>query len=330
MQNTEQSILITGANSGLGFEAAAQLAAVGYGRIVLATRTRAKGDDARRRLVERVGRDPYEVLVVDVSDDAVVRAAVATLAERGGRLGALLLNAGLMSGDDVRRSGAGVELTVAASVTGHHVLATGLLEAGLLADGARIVVAGSEAARGDMPMMGLLDLGDFAAAHAGGDLAEAVRVIAKAQPPYAYKPMTHYAMTKAMLAWWGAALARRLPEGAALFVVSPGSAPATSVSRHQGWVMRKVMAPIMGSWLGQKMGMGMTVATAAGRYVDALGFDAERSGRFYASAPGKVVGPLVHQTQPHLLDRDSQEATWAAVASLTGADLRSLRLASGG
>ena len=40
MTDTKQvkSALVTGANSGLGFEAAAQLAEAGYGRVILADR----------------------------------------------------------------------------------------------------------------------------------------------------------------------------------------------------------------------------------------------------------------------------------------------------
>ena len=54
--------LVTGANTGLGFEAAAQLAEAGYGRVILACRTLDKASDARTRLVERTGKDVFDVL----------------------------------------------------------------------------------------------------------------------------------------------------------------------------------------------------------------------------------------------------------------------------
>ncbi len=45
--NASKSALVTGSNSGLGFEAASQFAELGYGRVILATRTLAKAETAR-------------------------------------------------------------------------------------------------------------------------------------------------------------------------------------------------------------------------------------------------------------------------------------------
>jgi len=56
MQNNQmKSALVTGANSGLGFEAAAQLAEQGYGRVILACRTLEKAETAKQALAARVG-----------------------------------------------------------------------------------------------------------------------------------------------------------------------------------------------------------------------------------------------------------------------------------
>ena len=320
-----KTMLVTGANSGLGFEASAQLAEEGAARVILGVRSQAKGEDARARLVQRVGRDPFEVLVVDLASPHTLREAVSELHRRGGALDGLVLNAGLMSGEEIQRVEGGIERTVAASLSGHHSLVVGLLESGLLADEARLVVAGSEAARGDLPMMGLLDLRAFAAQNTGGQLVPALEMLARAEAPYVYAQMPHYANTKLLLAWWVSALARRLPVGMAAFTVSPGSVPDTSVSRHQGWLMRSVFVPLSTSWLGQKLGMGATVGSGARRYLDGLALPRAESGRFYASAPGKVVGPMVRQELDHLLDEELSEATWAALAELTGAELSPVR-----
>ena len=51
----ESSALVTGANSGLGFEAAAQLAELGYGSVTLACRTQDKADAAATALRARTG-----------------------------------------------------------------------------------------------------------------------------------------------------------------------------------------------------------------------------------------------------------------------------------
>ena len=60
----QRSALITGANSGLGYEAARQLAELGYGTVVLACRTETKGDEARAALVASTGVDPFSVVAL--------------------------------------------------------------------------------------------------------------------------------------------------------------------------------------------------------------------------------------------------------------------------
>ena len=66
-QYSDKAVLVTGANSGLGYEAAAQLAQARFGRVILACRTLAKAEGAKQTLAECVGSDPFDVLAVDVS-----------------------------------------------------------------------------------------------------------------------------------------------------------------------------------------------------------------------------------------------------------------------
>jgi NAD(P)-dependent dehydrogenase (short-subunit alcohol dehydrogenase family) len=53
MKNNEKTALVTGANSGIGFETVQQLAKAGYGNIILATRTLEKADDTAKLLREK-------------------------------------------------------------------------------------------------------------------------------------------------------------------------------------------------------------------------------------------------------------------------------------
>ena len=68
-------------------------------------------------------------------------------------------------------------------------------------------------------------------------------------------------------------------------------------------------------------GMNQTPETAAGRYIQASKFGTDVSGQFFASAKGKFSGPMEVQRQPHLHDRDSQEAAWQAVVKVSSVDL---------
>ena len=99
----DKTALVTGANSGLGFEAAAQLAEAGYSRVILACRTLEKAEAAREALAERVGSDPFETIAVDVSSIASAQAASDELVERGTSIDTLLLNAGMVSGEDIEQ-----------------------------------------------------------------------------------------------------------------------------------------------------------------------------------------------------------------------------------
>ena len=94
MDHSSHTALVTGANAGLGFEASAQLAEAGYGRVILACRTLEKAEAAKRALAARVGSDPFETLAVDVSSIESAKAASDELVRRGHSIDALLLNAG--------------------------------------------------------------------------------------------------------------------------------------------------------------------------------------------------------------------------------------------
>ena len=85
----------------------------------------------------------------------------------------------------------------------------------------------------------------------------------------------------------------------------------------------------MGSWFGQAVGMGAPVSKAAERYIDAFDYGADKSGYFFASAPGKMVGDVVQQVQPHVLDEANHEAAWSAVVQLSGTDFPQRSVAAG-
>ena len=319
----DTTILITGANSGLGFEAAGQLAeTAAYGRIILACRTLEKAEAARRELVERVGSDPYDVLAIDVASIQSSEAAAATLIEQARPIDALLLNAGMVSGDKMQMSDDGIELAFASSVIGHHLLTVRLLEAGLLSDQARIVLAGSEAANGDTPRMFGIKLYDFATGSPqtfGADLPEAMRNFATGARPETFVGMDYYATTKVFSSWWSAALARQYGDRLSAFTVSPGANMKTNAGRHvtgiKGFMFTKVMPAI-----GGPLGMHMPTSRGAKRYIDVL---LDESGKFengatYTSAPKKMVGPLHKASYAHLLDEERQDAAWQVLSELTG------------
>ena len=210
---------------------------------------------------------------------------------------------------------AGIEASQAPLI-GHHQLTVGLLRANLLSPNARIVIAGAEPARGGVPMFKYTDLPAFAAKYHQGDRTAAVEALIRNGPNVKYVPNNAYADAKLIIAWWVAALARRLPSGMAVYAVSPGAATDTKVVRSAGPALKYLMIPIV----NLIPGMNQTPETAARRYLQASEFGTDVSGQFFASAQGKFSGPIEVQRQPHLHDRASQEAAWQAVVKVSGVD----------
>jgi len=127
--------VITGVNSGLGYESARVLALRGA-RIIGLARTKEKADDALRALsIDGVG------VACELSDLSSVRAAVETVQELGA-LDGIMANAGIMALPELRQQH-GYELQFFTNHVGHFVLVTGLLDS--LTDDGRVVILSSGA-----------------------------------------------------------------------------------------------------------------------------------------------------------------------------------------
>ena len=90
-------VLVTGTNSGLGFEPFRQLAAASYGSVIT-DRSETKAVAFRQDLVVTTGCNPFEMLVVDVVEIGSSHDAPVELVGRGVWFAAVQLNAGLVTG----------------------------------------------------------------------------------------------------------------------------------------------------------------------------------------------------------------------------------------
>jgi len=307
--------LVTGATSGLGYAAASLLAAKGYRQVIVTGRRLAQVRKTAAQLAAETKKKVFTPLELELDSPSSVESALGELVKQGEPIDFLLLNAGLVPFKKRVLTPAGIEASQAPLI-GHHQLTVGLLRANLLSPNARIVIAGAEPARGGVPMFKYTDLPAFAAKHHQGDRTAAVEALIRNGPNVKYVPNNAYADAKLIIAWWTAALARRLPAGMAVYAVSPGAATDTKVVRSAGPALRYLFIPIV----NLIPGMNQTPETAARRYLQASEFGTDVSGKFFASAKGKFTGPIEEQLQPHLHDRASQEAAWQAVVKVSGAD----------
>ena len=90
-----QTVIVTGGNAGLGREACKYLAKLNTARLIIASRTVSKGEDARKWILQQTAsRTNIEVWQLDMSDYESVK----SFAERARgleRLDAVLANAGM-------------------------------------------------------------------------------------------------------------------------------------------------------------------------------------------------------------------------------------------
>ncbi len=313
----EHSIaLVTGATSGLGQAAARLLAQQGWSEVIVTGRTLAGAQQSAAQLTVEAKKKVFTALQLDLDKPSSVQSALAVMVKRGQPVDFLLLNAGLVPFKQRVVTEAGVESSQAPLI-GHHQLTVGLLSANLLSPNARIVIAGAEPARGGVPFFKYTDLPEFAAKYHHGNRTAAVEALVRNGPNVKYVPNNACADAKLIIAWWSAALARRLPSGMAVYAVSPGAATDTKVVRSAGAALRYLFIPIV----RHIPGMNQTPETAARRYLQASEFGTDVSGQFFASAKGKFTGPIEAQRQPHLHDHASQEAAWRAVVKVSGIDL---------
>jgi len=138
---TGKVALVTGANSGIGFETAGALAGHGA-HVVLACRNPDKALRARDELENDLDRSSVELLDLDLSDLFSVRHAAGRFLSAHARLDLLINNAGVM-GTPYRQTPDGFELQMGTNHLGHFAL-TGLLFDRLVTTGrSRVVTVSS-------------------------------------------------------------------------------------------------------------------------------------------------------------------------------------------
>ncbi len=135
---TGKTMLVTGANSGVGYQAALELARHGA-YVVLGCRNAAKGEDALERLRREAPSAQVELAVLDVASLTSVRAFASRYLASGKPLHVLVNNAGVMALPSRELTVDGFERQMGTNHLGHFAL-TGLLLPALQASAAARVV----------------------------------------------------------------------------------------------------------------------------------------------------------------------------------------------
>jgi NAD(P)-dependent dehydrogenase (short-subunit alcohol dehydrogenase family) len=279
--------LITGANSGIGFAAAATLAAKGA-TVLLACRDAGKAKDAAGRISAAVPGARTEIVSLDLASLASVREAAGQVRSGHDRLDLLINNAGVMY---TPRSATadGFELQIGTNHLGHFALTGLLLDLLLAAPGARVVTVSSFAHRA-----GRIDLADLQSARR-------------------YRRAAAYAQSKLANLLFAAELQRRL---------AAAGAQASSLAAHPGYTRTDLLrylpavmqAGARAARLGQSPEMGaLPVLRAA---TD----PAARGGEYYGPRGLTQLAGYPKRVAPSARARDAAVAgkLWAESERLTG------------
>ena len=133
--------IVTGANTGIGYGAAAVLAGKGA-HVVLAVRNLDKGNDARARITAASPNAVVTVQELDLTSLDNIRSAADALRAAHPRIDLLINNAGVMYTDKASTKD-GFELQFGTNHLGHFALTGRLLDNMLGVDGSRVVTVSS-------------------------------------------------------------------------------------------------------------------------------------------------------------------------------------------
>jgi NAD(P)-dependent dehydrogenase (short-subunit alcohol dehydrogenase family) len=288
-----KTFLVTGANAGIGYFAAEQLAASGA-TVVLGCRDTGKADLAVQAIRARVAGARLRQVRLDLADLSSLPATVDTLGVDS--LDAVVLNAGVMlSGPERRVSAQGHELMFATNHLGHFALIAHLAPMLTAVANSRVITVGSFAARSER-----LELGDL-------------------QSEHDYRPKRSYGRSKLAQMLFGFELDRRLrAAGTASIVVHPGGALDT---------LTPARPPLFARTTFQRLRGLPANAVLHGKHAGA--HPIVRAVLDTEITSGQLWGPRVlglrgrpHQEtpHPHMTDLDTAAKLWAASSALAGVD----------
>ena len=305
-----ERFFITGANSGIGYQAAMELARHG-GVVVMACRDKARGDEAIRRLkTDAVGprsaAGKAELVELDLASLESVRRVAEAEVARGQALTALINNAGVMAPKKRLETRDGFELQFGTNVLGHFALTARMMPAlewgrsALVKDAPRVVTIASIAHK-----RGRIDFDDL-------------------NRDRRYDPMEAYAQSKLanlMLAFELEWRLRAAKMGSMSVAAHPGVANTRLFQSGEYPAVERVMRKVVGAGIGLVLGSDADGAlptlyaatgdgAVGGGYYGPQGFQEMRGGDV---GPAKIA--LTAQ------DEAMRQRLWSVCAELTGVDL---------
>lgn len=222
-------VIITGANRGIGKEVAKEIAKLGA-KVYMACRSLDSANEAKEEIIKETKNDKVFVLELDLASVKSINKFVKSFKEKENRLDVLINNAGIISGFK-KLNEAGVELTFAINVLGHHLLTKLLIDLLEKSSSSRIINVASEYAGG-------LDLKDINYDKRSYDTTAAYK-----QTKQANRMLTRE---------WARFLTGK---NISVYSMTPGWVPNTGLFREQS-TFNKVIIKTVGAVVGRSVEQG--------------------------------------------------------------------------
>jgi NAD(P)-dependent dehydrogenase (short-subunit alcohol dehydrogenase family) len=288
-----RTAIVTGANTGIGFETAKQLAALGA-TVVLACRDIDRANEAMARIATTVPGARVSILPLDLGSLSSVREAAEQFRAHHDALDLLINNAGLMM-PPYGKTADGFELQFGVNHLGHFAFTRLLLDLMMPVAGSRVVTVSSNAHR-----RGVVNFDD-------------------PQSQRRYRPVSAYAQSKLANLLFTYELQRRLAtaEAATIAVAAHPGGSRTDLMRHSPPHVRFVVSrhtrPLF-SWLVQDASMGALPIIRATLDPQVQG------GEYYGPDGwnGFTGHPVRVESAARSHDRQTQRLLWELSERLTG------------
>lgn len=285
---TGKLYVITGGNSGIGFEAAKHLGKAGAD-VVLACRSVPKAEDAARDLRQQV-EGQVDVVQLNLSELASVRAAAEKLRGKYQKIHALINNAGVMQ-TPKQKTADGFEMQFGTNHLGHFLLS------GLLID---LV----EAAAGRIVTLSSI-------AHLAGEIHFDDLMGEKA-----YSPMTAYTQSKGANLMFALELDRRL---------QASGKKAISIACHPGYTNTNLQSTGPTGFFNFLYKITNPIFAQSGpdgalpTILAAAGIEAKRGGYYGPQKMGETRGPVGDaKVAAYILNDETARKLWEESEELVG------------
>lgn len=291
-----KTVIVTGANSGIGYYTALELARAGA-EVILACRSAAKGEAAAAK-VDAQAPDRARFMALDLADFASVQAFAGAFKETHGKLDILVNNAGVMALPRREVTAQGFERQFGVNFLGHFLLTALLLTTLMDAPAPRVIQLSSIAHR-----QGRMAFDDL-------------------QYERAYKPWPAYQQSKLAMLVFAEELQRRS---------DAGGWGLLSLAAHPGIAETELVAngPGNKSLMAMALNLGKLFVTQPG---DAGAWPTILAAVDTAVKPGAYYGPAgfmefrgpptLAKIEPKALDKATGARLWEVAEALTGAEFK--------